>query len=420
MSVANVENNRAAPPEPVAEVEGGVTLLDLPYPFEAMLAICSDLDETPSAETYLATSRYLNTKDTTPFGEGVGLEVGNTIYFYMNESEFAYWNTTDSTRAAIRDLIRSGHIDCFHSFGDTATSRSQAQETLDHLDGHGCRIRVWVDHAVARTNFGADIMQGRGDVVDDQAYHADLTLAYGVEYVWRGRVTSTQGQDARRSLGGIWRPGRPGGSLVTLAKETVKVTAASLGNGQYRMHRDNDLVADVRLRDASPAVEFLRTNPHPLGVSAGDNAAGLAEVISEAFLDRLVRRRAKAIVYTHLGKRIDPCEGFCERTRTALEKLAGRMHARQVLVATTARVLDYACLRRRVTWRTRDDGHALEILVDTHGTGRACDGLSFTVPANRECRIVCGGLPVESRRAAVPAASRAVVYVPWRSLDYAN
>lgn len=420
MPVAIGRNEPAALPEGPTSSEGAVSLLDLPYPFEAMLAICSDLDETPSADTYLATSQYLNTKDRTPFGRGVGLEVGNTIYFYMNQSEFAYWNTTDATRAAIRDLIRSGHIDCFHSFGDTATGRSQAQETLEHLEAHGCRIPVWVDHAVARTNFGADIMQGRGDVVGDQAYHADLTLAYGVEYVWRGRVTSMHGQDTPRSLRGIWRASRPAGSLVTLAKEAAKTVAPALGDAKYRMHRDNDLLANVRLRDGRPAIEFLRTNPHPLGVSAGDNAAGLADVLSDAFLDRLVRRRGKAIVYTHLGKLIDPRAGFGQRTRAALEGLANRVHARQVLVATTARVLGYARLRRCATWQTRDDDRVLEILVDTHGAGRACDGLSFTVPADRACRIVCDGQPVDSRRAPVSGAAGSVVYVPWRSLPYAN
>ena len=395
-----------------------VTLRDLPYPYDAMLAICSDLDETPSGETYLTSIKYLNTSEKTPFGEGVNLEVGNTIYFYMSEADFAYWNTTDGTRSAIRDLIRSGHIDCIHSFGDTATKRSQAQETLEHLDSHGCKIRVWVDHAVARTNLGADIMQGYGDVIGDPAYHADLTLDYGVQYVWRGRVTSVQGQDAPTGIGGIWQAGEPIGSLITLGKETAKISAASFGSRKYAMHRSNRLLNDVVLRDSRPTTEFLRSNPHPLGVSAGDNAAGLGDVLSGRFLDRLVERRAKAIVYTHLGKQIDPQNGFPGPTRIALEKLADRMLADEILVATTERLLDYARLRERMSWNVRDASGVKEIVLDKRNCGPSCEGLSFIVPADRDCRIVNDGLPLDVRRADVPNSARSVVYLPWRRLTY--
>jgi hypothetical protein len=395
-----------------------VALRDLPYPYDAMLAICSDLDETPSAECYLETSRYLNTNGRTSFGQGIQLEVGNTIYFHMNEGEFAYWNTTDSARSAIRDLIRSGHIDCMHSYGDTATRRSQVAETLAHLNDHGCRIRVWIDHAVARTNFGADIMQGFGDVPGDAAYHADLTLGYGVQYVWRGRVTSMHGQDAPPGIGGIWRPGEPVGSLVTLGKESAKICAAVLGSGKYGMHRRNKLLEEVVLRDSQPILEFLRSNPHPLGVSAGDNAAGLAAALSDGYLERLAKRRAKAIVYTHLGKQINPRSGFPAATRIALEKLAGRMQSRQILVATTERLLDYARLREGVSWTIRDAGDAREIVLDTPDRGRACDGLSFTIPAGSDYRIIRDGTPLQAERAELADAARSMLYVPWRRLDY--
>jgi hypothetical protein len=396
------------------------SLRDLPYPYDAMLAICSDLDETPSAEAYLTTSRFLNTGETTSFGRGVDLEVGNTIYFYMKPGEMAYWNTTDAARAAIRDLIRSGHIDCIHSFGDTATTRSQVQETLEHLDAHDCRMRVWIDHALARTNFGADIMQGYGDVPGDTAYHADLTLGYGIEYVWLGRVTSMQGQDAPPSVAGIWRPGEAIGSLVTLGKESVKIGIAALGSGKYAMHRSNRLLRSAVLRDSQPVLEFLRSNPHALGVSAGDNAAGLAAVLSDRYLDRLVKRRAKAIVYTHLGKELDERSGFPAAARAALEKLASRVQAKQILVATTRRLLDYARLRERASWTVREAGAATEIVLDARNCGGACEGLSFSVPAGRDCRIIRDGAPLKTERVDLAGSTRAVIHVPWRRLDYGH
>ncbi len=167
----------------------------LPYPYRAMLAICSDLDETPNRQVYWETLRFLNTKEPTIMGCGVGLEVGNTIYFDMPANQFAYWNTDDAGREMVRNLIRSGHIDCLHSFGDLATSRKHAARALEELTQHDCQLTVWIDHGIAPSNFGSDIMQGYGDVQNSEVYHADLTYSYGIRYVWRGRVTSVIGQN---------------------------------------------------------------------------------------------------------------------------------------------------------------------------------------------------------------------------------
>src|SRR5262245_43007780 len=54
-----------------------------PYPYRAMIAICSDLDETPNWTVYREIMRFLNTTESTSMGRGVGLEVGNSIYFMM-------------------------------------------------------------------------------------------------------------------------------------------------------------------------------------------------------------------------------------------------------------------------------------------------------------------------------------------------
>ncbi len=161
-----------------------VKVLRLPHPYRAMLAICSDLDETPDRRTYWEIARFLNTTDDTRMGPGAGLEVGNSIYFDMPPDQFAYWNTDDAGRDMVRTLIRSGHIDCLHSYGDLATTRAHAGRALDELAGHDCRLPVWVDHSKAVTNFGADIMLGQGDLPASPAYHADLTLAHGVSHTY--------------------------------------------------------------------------------------------------------------------------------------------------------------------------------------------------------------------------------------------
>jgi len=121
----------------------------MPYPYRAMMAICSDVDETPDRRAYADIMRFLNTDRDTAMGPGVGLEVGNSIYFDMPAGQFAYWNTDEAGREMIRALIGSGHVDCLHSYGDLATTREHAGRALDELARHDLRLEVWIDHSTA-------------------------------------------------------------------------------------------------------------------------------------------------------------------------------------------------------------------------------------------------------------------------------
>ncbi len=313
-----------------------------------MLAICSDLDETPDAETYFELMRFLNTTEETSMGPGVGLEVGNSIYFDMPPGRFSYWNTTEANREKIRTLIRSGHIDVLHSYGDLATTRAHAARALEELEKHGCYLKVWVDHAVAPTNFGEDIMRGHGDELGHPAYHADLTLAYGIKYVWRGRVTSFIGQDKPfgfHRLVSDFSPvasGHPVVSSRTVLKEVAKQSLALCGSRKYALHRANRVMQPCTLRDGQKSYEFLRCNPHWGGVSCGDRGDAIHEVLTARFLDRLVERRGHCILYTHLGKldlSVDR-RRFSPRVVASFRLLAEYSRTGRIWVLTTRRLLD--------------------------------------------------------------------------------
>ena len=314
-----------------------------PSPPPALLAVCSDLDETPDAATYFELMRFLNTTEETSMGPGVGLEVGNTIYFDMPPGHFSYWNTTEQNREKIRALIRSGHIDILHSFGDLATTRARAGLALDELSKHGCQIKVWVDHAQAVTNLGADIMQGHGDEPGHPAYHADLTLSYGIEHVWLGRVTSVIGQDRPFSLGGLFDAAHPLASTRTMAKESTKQILARAGSRKYALHRPNRVLGRCQLRDGRTTREFLRCNPHWGGVSCGDRGDKIHEVLTPTFLDRLVQRAAPCILYTHLGKlgEGENRRRFSPEVVSAFRLLAEYSHSGKIVVTTTRRLLDH-------------------------------------------------------------------------------
>jgi O-antigen/teichoic acid export membrane protein len=391
-----------------------------PYPFKAALAICSDLDLTPDRHAYLDTARYLNTTDPTSMGPGVGLEVGNTIYFDMDRSQFAYWNTDDAGRDMVRALIRSGHIDCLHSFGDLATSRMHAARSLDDLARHDCRLEVWIDHAVAPTNFGGDIMRGFGDVPGSPVYHADLTCDAGVRYVWRGRVTSIIGQDAPRSLTGLWRTGHARASSTTVIKEAVKGGLARIGHGKYHIHGANRLMKEAELRDGRTVYEFLRANPHFGGVSRGDTAVGLAEVLTEGMLRQLVARGGMSILYTHLGKTRSAREPFDESAREALRGLARMRDGGDILVTTTRRLLGYAAARRRLTGvLTTQDGCTFVHLTVAPDPVRPLaredlDGTTVYVPDSNRARLWLNGREIHDlRRHGADHSGRQSLMLPW-------
>ena len=391
-----------------------------PYPYQAMLAVCSDLDETPDRHVYWESMRFLNTEEPTTMGVGVGLEVGNSIYFDMPADQFAYWNTDDTGRAMVRSLIRSGHIDCLHSFGDLATTRKHAAQALDELVRAHCHLAVWIDHGVAPSNFGSDIMQGYGDVSNSAVYHADLTHSYGIRYVWCGRVTSMIGQNQTRSLRGIYNPRHPIASMKTAIKEFLKARHALAEQGKYAMHAQNRLLRQVHLRSGHSVSEFLRANPHWGGVSRGETADGIPEVLTEAMLNRLARRKGVSVLYTHLGKIRRREEPFGPQARNAFRRLAALDRGGKIVVTTTRRLLTYCDMvcNLSVATSTAEDG--LRIAVTTEAsTSSDWDGLSFYVDDPSGVSVTVNGTEIRSlQRNGPDHTGHSSVSIPWRRLEF--
>lgn len=410
----------------------GVTIRRIPWPHRAMLAICSDLDETPDACVYVEIARFLNTTEATSMGPGVGLEVGNTIYFDMPPGQFSYWGTDERGREKVRELMRSGHVDAIHSWGDLATERRHAERNLAELARNGCRLEVWIDHSKAPSNFGPDIMMGKGDLAASPAYHADLTLAYGVRYVWRGRTTGVTGQDVPirpSSFAPLLRAGRALASARTVVKEAAKVALGRLGSPRWSLYGANRVCRPCTLRDGSRAWEFLRTNPSSAGPGEDATASGIEEVLTPRMLERLVASEGMAVLYTHLGKVVDPASPFGTGTVAVFRHLARLSDAGTILVTTTQRLLRYVTVRDHIRCRAVVTGEKTVVTldaVDDPVTGprppaaTELHGLTLGVGSARPVEVrLASGKPLACRQA--PAGDGSTwVSLPWPALRFPN
>ncbi len=401
----------------------------IPAPYKAMLAISSDLDETPDFNHYLELIKFIASDKPTASTKGLNLEFANSIYFDMPEGSFSYRNVSGKEREIIRILIRSGYVDTIHSFGELTTTRKQIEHTINELNKHNCQLAVWSDHRKVPTNLGRDITAGTGDIPTSETYHFDLTSAIGVKYLWRGRVTSVIGQDVPLDYAGIFNRSYPLTSARTIIKEKTKRLLATLGNKKYAMHKHNQLIRKITLRDNRNAYEFIRFNPHWAGVSSADTAYQIDQVITKNMLDTLIRRKAIGILYTHLGKIGSYKSAVTPQIINAFELLADYYHRNELLVTTPAKLLRYVSTRDQLIFNTQLQNNKLTITIDSIDDPIAgvrmpeyCElqGITFSIAGNieqTEVKLTTGeALPTKTY--TKNNGNKTLIAVEWNKLEF--
>lgn len=216
-----------------------------PYPYQAMLAISSDADH-QTLRKFNLVHEFLNTKNITPMGHGLGLDVSDSFFMYNGSDiiadtdygkvplrdELAYFKGVTSKKKdgdIIDFYIAAGWMDSMHTFGDfsmvneckTRFQRGLAKQAITVLKDAGDNVSVWIDHGNASNvdNFGSYGIRPfyhyqKGATPHTAYYHTDLTLPYGIQFVWPDQNSHIFSHDTMvyplhlpdgRSVWGFWR-----------------------------------------------------------------------------------------------------------------------------------------------------------------------------------------------------------------------
>lgn len=381
-----------------------IALRKFPYPYRAGLAISNDVDNTETLEEFMEIHKFLNTKEVTSMGMGVGLKVGNSFLPYEPRSAaISYFSGGPGVAKTFTELMQKGSIDVIHSYGKKeAFSRRDAVAMLQELSRNSRRIDVWVDHDRSTSNLGDDVTFGFGDHPDSPMYHADLTISYGIRFAWLGRVTMVTGQSTPIGVNtfiSIYDADHPVESSLNVLKEFSKNILAVFGNRKYAIHKENDLVRIATLDDGQRIYEFIRFDNYWRGVGTGATNKRLADVISRNTLDRLKEVEGYTIVYTHLGKNGDCSQYICEETKDALRNLSKEYSLGNIYVTSTSKLLNYYISHKYLSWTTELRGNETQIRIDSirdplfgpiSPIQRKLQGITFYVPNSAQARIFLG------------------------------
>ncbi|MBI3087278.1 MAG: hypothetical protein HYY91_00080 [Candidatus Omnitrophica bacterium] len=401
-----------------------MSLRKYPYPYRAALTICSDIDQT-TPDAFLEIHRFLNTTHETSMGPGVGLEIGDSFWMYAAgphpEQRLAYFAGLDPVEGPwaglIRDFIRAGYLDCLHTYGDFnhygGFQRELAVQGVRQFQDQGLRLDVWTNHG-DRHNFQnihepwslGDVAQTRyadGDQRDTAEYHMDLSRSLGIRFCWRSAdLTQVWGQGRPLRLGDLcpWERLRHPRTWLRWLGPTLRAGVGSSGA--------NALLEPVALRDGSSLYAFKR-----YGRFSQDRADDLGSMLSEQHLAQLIRDEAAAILYTHLGKRLNPSGPVIpEAAQAGLRRLARASQDGRIYVTTTSRLLRYCLARDQLRYAVAERAASLDITIDPGVDAAHLQGMTFYAEHAKPLRLLLGEQELPLRRNPPDHTGRPSVSIP--------
>jgi len=342
-----------------------ITKRRLPYPFKAALTICSDIDSTNTLEEFLTIQEFLNTKNQTIIGEGLGLEIGNSFYPVREDGKFAFISQNSPDREVITDLIKLGYIDTIHSFND-AKNTKEIYEITKFLHDNKCKLDVWVNHADVLSNIGPR-ERDLGDKINSNHYHTDFSIkTLGYKFIWTHAVTNIIGQGRPLKLRSFFSSLDRRHLIQSFYQNVLKEICKYLLSFMYWKYEDrkyNDLIYPIQLSDGQWVFNFIRSDAFYRGIGPGANSEGLSSVLREEILNELKKNEGYMIVYTHLGK--NNGYPFIPRdTQKTLYALEREYRAGEIYVTTTSKLLKYYANSKYLNWKAEINNEKIYIIIE--------------------------------------------------------
>lgn len=411
--------------------EDDISLRRFPYPYRAGLALSSDIDGTDSVAEFLTIQEYLCTRRDTRWGTGLGLEVGGSFWFYdfsglSNFTVFDSSGAVDSVAArVINDFIRSGYIDCLHTYGDFNSKEYQfetwmAEKAARYFEQNDLSVPAWVNHG----NFNNTQCLGRqpyerGDNPSTPEYHSFLLKDFGIRYIETWNVTHRVSMDRTAGIKdaawGVYE-------FLFSLKEWVRT-------GRPDLMTNSRLLDQFTLDDGLNFWRFRRFINDDGDVSQyGVDVEYLADQIEAKNLDKLFEAGGYQIIYTHFGANDRFDDYLPEVTRDKLEMLAERFDDGEILITTTTRLLDYNLMTRLIDWRYEEEDGEYRIEVEAlqdplnpeaeYAVSRLM-GLTFYTPSPEKTSLYYQGEKVTDLQINPPDyTGRSSVGIRWEWLQY--
>jgi hypothetical protein len=362
-------------------------LRKFPYPYKAGLSISNDCEFT-DIDFLDHLLSFCNTDDETVLGKGLALPLSSSFFFFScnpKDSPYYILDGSDNISSPLwqEKMMRfclAGYLDTIHSYGNFDTkllfSRSLSEMALRESEKYGLRFLVYTNHGNANNiqNIGGDAVYHQGDVVGSSAYHADMTLAHGIRFLWSDSFVVEHWRfDFRQVL------------------EMVR---------KVHLARPFLLLQESYLQDRHPIIRFFRFR----GTGRyAPNLSSLGYQLSRAFLQEIIRKHAAVVIYQHLGvlyrsgDYIVPATVEAVRKQpyllTPLRRLSNYFHDGTVWVERLATFLNFFYWRDRI--RVTEDNNIVEITsVVPIREGKILEELQYQtvyVEHDRPLEIICMG-----------------------------
>tara|TARA_X000000950_G_scaffold140370_1_gene174208 strand:+ start:884 stop:2113 length:1230 start_codon:yes stop_codon:yes gene_type:complete len=401
-----------------------VKVRKFPYPFKCAFSISSDIDNGSSLESFVQFMDFLNSENQTIYGPGLGLEVGNSFWFFNGSKSFqlSYFKglTHKETLLApiIRTYLQSRHIDTLHSWGNFDKGgfrRSYANKGMEVLNKYNFDVPVWVNHGI-NLNYQkiGDYPNMHGDDPNHSCYHSDLLFESGFEYVWTGKVTHIIGQEGKNNF-----------SIFTksiIQKLFKKIRYQNVKDPIY--DDDNKLLRPLFLRDGNKTWEFIRF------INSWGNAGQLdlyefSDQIKIQNLKRLIKNQGFMILYTHFNENLS--KSIPKKLYHNLKVLKQMVDSKDILMGTTSRILKYWEISNYVSYEVQDlqDKVIITINEDMHCPigiksikSFHLSGLTFYINIPKPHNIVFKNKLCKTIINPPDETGEKSISIPWQKLEY--